>query len=38
MRVLLSPKEAFKRVKRDLSKEDFDLRADQFIERVIPVC
>ncbi len=35
MRVLLSPKEAFKRVKRDLSKEDFDLRADQFIERVI---
>lgn len=35
MRVLISPKEAFKRVKRDFSKEDFDVRADQLIERVI---
>ena len=35
MRVLISPKEAFQRVKRDFSNEDFGLRADQLIERVI---
>lgn len=35
MRVLISPKEAFKRVKRDFSKEDYARRADELIERVI---
>ncbi|MCP4714138.1 MAG: VWA domain-containing protein, partial [Deltaproteobacteria bacterium] len=35
MRVLISPKEAFKRVKRDFSNEDFNQRADQLIDRVI---
>ncbi len=35
MRVLISPKEAFKRVKRDLKNEDFDQRANQLVERVI---
>jgi uncharacterized protein len=35
VRVLISPKEAFKRVKRDFSREDYGKRADQFIERVI---
>jgi len=35
MRVLISPKEAFKRVKRDFNNEDFDKRAGQLVERVI---
>ncbi len=35
VRVLISPREAFKRVKRDFSREDFDQRSEQLIERVI---
>ncbi len=35
MRVLISPKEAFKRIKRDFSNEDFGMRAEQLMDRVI---
>jgi len=35
VRVLISPKKAFKRVKRDFSTEDYEIRAVELIERIV---